>query len=216
MMRSNCDTIIGWVAIASTFAWCHLDCLLTIIGTLLFVALLVSSFGTTRPFTKHTKLRLERCSDGKRQLLQDFRVTVMVGKDEQREITVPAGFKTDFSSIPSALQWTMHWTKVDVAGVVHDWLYANAQTLNMTKLQTDRIWWDIARSGEIRAHPVQAAAGWLALITVGCLVWLRYKKNQPGHLFPSQPFMDIGRLEQSILRMGAEISALRSTAQTGI
>ena len=37
-------------------------------------------------------------------------------------IVVPEGFVTDFSSDPIGL---LDWSKVDVAGVVHDYLYQN-------------------------------------------------------------------------------------------
>ena len=120
---------------------------------------------------------------GKRELLQDF--TVKIGKGEKAfNITVPAGFKTDYSSIPRGFRWTMLWTKVDIAGVVHDWLYARAKYISMTKLQTDRVWRDVARSGYPNANPLQAAAGWLGLAIGGLLVWRCYKRNPPTHLYP--------------------------------
>ena len=162
---------------------------------LIFVVSWPFGVSTPRQFRKDSPLRLERRPDGKRRLVEDFSVTIGEGEDAI-PITVPAGFKTDFSSIPPGLGWTMHWTRVDVAGVVHDWLYANARTgrTNRTelpsetdrlwKLDTDRIWFDIARSGERRAQRWQAGAGWLALVIFGFFTWRKYRMNTPLHLMP--------------------------------
>ena len=64
-------------------------------------------------------LQTERLPDGRRFLLRNL----VVKLDDGTKITVPAGFETDFSSLPWRTRWAIHWTRVDVAGVVHDFLY---------------------------------------------------------------------------------------------
>ena len=70
------------------------------------------------------------------------------------------GFPTDYSSIPAPCRPIVHWSKVDVAGVVHDHLY---QTQRMSRRDDDYIWWLLARSGPWRADLIQASLCWLAL-----------------------------------------------------
>ena len=77
---------------------------------------------------------------------------------------------TDFSSIPTLFQWVVHWSKVDVAGVVHDYLYDRG---TLSRWQADRVWFEVARSGDHRANCVQASACWLALRLFGWCVWCR-------------------------------------------
>lgn len=81
-------------------------------------------------------------------------------------VTVPAGFVTDYSSIPFGFRWIMRWNRVDVAGVVHDCLYRNPA---YPRLRADWIWFEVARSGrgQARAWPHQALAGLVALVLFG-------------------------------------------------
>ena len=76
------------------------------------------------------------------------------------QITVDAGFPTDYSSIPAPCRPIVHWSKVDVAGVVHDHLYKAQQR---SRRDDDYIWWLLARAGKWRADPIQAWLCWLAL-----------------------------------------------------
>lgn len=146
--------------------------------------LMFACFRSTREVKRTTELHTERCSDGSRKLLKPLTVIVegkknkkgkKIEKDE--EITVPVGFVTDYSSIPWGARWVMHWSKVDVAGVVHDWLYAKAYNSKLTRRQTDMIWQDIARSGEHKANRFQAAAGWLGLRIGGGCTWRCYRRD---------------------------------------
>ena len=61
-------------------------------------------------------LQMERLPNGNRMLLRDL--TVKLG--DETEIIVPGGFQTDFSSIPRPARIFLHWSKVDIAAVVHD------------------------------------------------------------------------------------------------
>ena len=118
-------------------------------------------------------LQVERCSDGKRRLLQNIRA--YVGKcsppppvEDMGEdlIEVPKGLITNYSSLPPGTRWVVHWSRVDVAGVVHDHLYSKGQS-GFSRLQADLIWFRIARRGCRRANLIQAAAGYAALVLFG-------------------------------------------------
>lgn len=113
-----------------------------------------------------SELQVKRLPGGRRELLEEFTVVV-----KDRTIIVPKGFDTDYSSIPIWAAWTMHWTKVDVAGVIHDWLY---RCEGVCRSEEDKIWYLIARSGKHRANQVQAFLGWLALRVAGRRSWRRY------------------------------------------
>ena len=70
-------------------------------------------------------------------------------------------FKTDYSSDPIGL---LDWSKVDVAGVVHDYLYRDPGT---TRWQADWIWFKIARSGKWKCSLLTACLGWLGMRLFG-------------------------------------------------
>ena len=106
-------------------------------------------------------LKVKRQPDGTRKLLRDLTVKP---PSEKNPITVKAGFVTDFSSIPTTLHWIMRWSRVDVAGVVHDWLYRQP---SYTRRQADRIWRETARTSGHSANWLQAYIGWLALAVYG-------------------------------------------------
>ena len=108
-----------------------------------------------------TRLRTERLADGTRELLAEL-------TREARDVTivVPKGFQTDYSSIPFWARFVVRWSKVDVAGVVHDWCYhvgLQDESGKPSKALSDHIWRDIARGGESKANPLQAWVCWVGL-----------------------------------------------------
>ena len=107
-------------------------------------------------------LRTERLSTGRRKLLCDLIVEIPSDPSgtEPEKITVSSGFDTDFSSLPTFLQWVVHWSKVDVAGVVHDWLYANGAE----RKRADRIWRILALSGEHHASRLKPGSAGLVFV----------------------------------------------------
>ena len=117
-------------------------------------------------------LRTERMEDGRRRLLRDLVVDI----DGER-IRVPRETHTDFSSIPWFGRFLVRWSKVDIAGVVHDWLY---QTGSTTRARADTIWRSLAMAGEHRANAFQAWAAWLGLRLGGWIVWDRYRTRDVG------------------------------------
>lgn len=59
-------------------------------------------------------------------------------------ITVPAGFVTDFGSVPTALEWVVSGEDVHlvVPSIVHDWLYQNRGKVSegtFTRRQADQL-----------------------------------------------------------------------------
>ena len=116
------------------------------------------------------RLWTERREDGRRLLLRPLVLNLADGGS----ITVPAGFVTDFSSIPPGAGWVMAWSKVDVAGVVHDWLYAEG---SMDRSKADRIWREVALCGGHSANGLQAWLGRGAPFLVGWRAWNRHRRH---------------------------------------
>ena len=116
-------------------------------------------------------LQVERLDDGRRRLLRELRYEVH-GADDP--IIVPKGFETDFSSDPIGL---LDWSKVDVAGVVHDYLYQNPEQLR-SRWREDVIWFKIARAGKWKTSLFPACLGFLGLVLFG---WLFRKGGHRVH-----------------------------------
>lgn len=115
-------------------------------------------------------LRTERLSDGDRKLLRDL--VVGVGPDTYH---IPEGFVSDFSSIPTALFWIVRWSKVDIAGVVHDYIY---ETAIENRAKADKVWYLVAIAGEHRANLVQGWVCWFGLLMGGWWFWWKYRKAE--------------------------------------
>ena len=109
-------------------------------------------------------LQIERLPDGQRKLLRDLKVDVSRAMNGINVITVHSGFKTDYSSLPYGTRWVINWVRVDVAGVVHDYLYRNPK---FSRIQADWIWYRLARAGVTRANAIQGLVGWIALVLFG-------------------------------------------------
>jgi len=108
-------------------------------------------------------LRTERLSDGRRLLLRELIVDV-----DNKRYVVPKGFITDYSSIPLIFGWLVRWSKVDIAGVLHDYLYT---VQNLTRSEADKIWREVAKAGDHAANSFQSWTGWLGLRIGGWFAW---------------------------------------------
>ena len=129
----------------------------------------------TRVQSRPGALQAEKCADGRRRLLREIRVDVSRKVNKSEIITVPTDFVTDYSSLPWGTRWLMHWSRVDVAGVVHDYLYrCGAGVPSYTKAHADRIWRSVALSGDRRAWWHQAWLGWIALRLFG---WRSFRRR---------------------------------------
>ena len=118
------------------------------------------------PFTK--PLRIEQLEDGFWKLLDAFEYHVgQLGSGEV--ISIPAGFKTDFQSIPRVL-WSLFGHPVDedaACGLGHDWLYQHpdgrkrrrCDQLYLEMLVVKKCpWWK--RTGKYTGTRVGGWVGW--------------------------------------------------------
>ena len=129
-------------------------------------------------------LHTKRLPSGERELLQPLNVRTC-----KYVITVRAGFQTDFSSIPTGLSWLVRWSRVDIAGVVHDMLFCpNGYGLVLDKKNpaknlvctlsikdADKIWLEIARRGKHRAWLLGAWLCYIGLYSFGWCTWNGYR-----------------------------------------
>lgn len=113
-------------------------------------------------------LQTERLDNGHRKLLR--RLTVKVNKEY---ISIPEETETDFSSIPWFGRMLVRWSKVDIAGVVHDWLYASGKIANksISRSKADKIWRQVALAGDHHANLFQAWICWFFLRIGGWIIW---------------------------------------------
>jgi hypothetical protein len=115
------------------------------------------------------RLQTERLENGRRSLLRALVVEV-----DGVRIEVPPGTDTDFSSIPWIARMLVKWSRVDIAGVVHDWLY---RTGDLSRARADTIWRLVALAGEHHANWLQAWLGWLGLRAGGWWAWCRHRRG---------------------------------------
>ena len=116
-------------------------------------------------------LQVERLPNGRRKLLRDLCVDVSPTGDGSNIITVCAGFRMDYSSFPWGLRWLVNWDRVDIAGVVHDYLYRTSQSFTYrTRWEADLVWFRLARSGGHCANWLQASLGLGGLYLGACWV----------------------------------------------
>lgn len=129
------------------------------------------------PSSFRTPLRLEFNDDTRFTLTESFE---FLSETTESIIRVPAGFVTDFASIPRAL-----WSVLPPAGrygkaaVIHDWLYQtrNAGTRYVTRGEADRT----LREG-MEVLQVGRAARWTIYAGIragGWVTWRRYRSSEP-------------------------------------
>jgi len=87
---------------------------------------------------------------------------------------IPKGTVTDFSSIPWFGRILVRWSRVDIAGVVHDYLYREQSG---SRAAADRVWRIAAQAGERHASAFQAWVGWAALRIGGWIAWNRIRRR---------------------------------------
>ena len=118
-------------------------------------------------------LQTERLANGHRKLLRPLIVEI-----EGFVVEVPGATTTDYSSIPWYGRFLVRWSKVDIAGVVHDHLY---QEVRGSRQHADEIWRLVAASGEseeTRLTGWKARLGWLALRGFGGLAYRDHARRR--------------------------------------
>jgi hypothetical protein len=107
------------------------------------------------------------------RLIKNFSVTLAVG----RKITVPAGFKTDFASVPR-LFWRIipPWGRYSAAAVVHDYLY---ETNSVDRAEADQIFLELMKRLGVPLWKRQLM--YRAVRIGGWLPWKKYHPKKSCH-----------------------------------
>lgn len=115
-------------------------------------------------------LQTKRLPNGRRKLTSQLKFKV-----DGVEFVIEEGFETDYSSFPWFSRWIVRWSKVDTAGVIHDWLLKNLPP-NWSRKRADQVWYVAAQIGSHSANKVQAYVSWLG-IRANSLWQANYKKK---------------------------------------
>ena len=110
-------------------------------------------------------MQTERLSNGERRLLRDLTIST-----DRGQFTVPAGFESNFSSIPQIFAFIVRWSRVDYAGVFHDFGYIAQE---MDRETADWLWYEVATAGDHRANTFQALVCYTALRIFSQTFWNR-------------------------------------------
>lgn len=141
-------------------------------------------------------LLVESVEGGKRRELQrDVLVSV-----RGQTICAPCGFRTDYSSLPIGTRNIVDWRKVDVAGVIHDWIFETGCIDSLW--EANLIWKDIAQSGEHKANWLQAQIAWTGLLAGSWVSWNAYRSGK------RIKNIDIGYLKEMAVEGGQKIGGI--------
>ena len=128
------------------------------------------SSGVNTNFAEYLPLSTTRRPDGHRQLNREYQLEI-----DGVRYKIPKGFVTDFSSYPWYARLIVRFDKVDIAGVIHDWLYCKGE---ISRARADEIWRKVARAGARRANPLQAWLSWFGLRIGGWFSWRKYRQGR--------------------------------------
>ena len=129
----------------------------------------MSNSRVSTDFEDYLPLSTTRLSDGHRQLNRVYQLEI----DDIR-YKIKEGFVTDFSSYPWYARLIVRFSKVDIAGVIHDWLYCKGE---ISRAEADEIWRQVARAGESHANALQAWLSWVGLRIGGWISWNKYRRG---------------------------------------
>lgn len=120
-------------------------------------------------------LQTQRLENGHRKLLR-----TLIVKVDKEYISIPKDSKTDYSSIPGIGRVLVHWARVDIAGVVHDWLYEEGELAYkpISRSKADKIWRQVALAGKHHANFFQAWVCWFFLRIFGGIAWGKYRQKE--------------------------------------
>ena len=79
-------------------------------------------------------------------------------------VAVPAGFITDFASVPRCLHWLIKPSDLGKAAVIHDWLYKKGL---VSKRVADAIFHE--------AMVISGIPGWKRLLAFKAVVWFGHR-----------------------------------------
>jgi len=96
-----------------------------------------------------------------------------------RLFVVPAGFATDFASIPRLL-WTLVGSpaagRYRRAAVLHDYLYAQADTVGVSRKEADRVFLEAMMVSGV--HPARAKTLYYGVRIGGWVAWDNYREGR--------------------------------------
>ena len=115
-------------------------------------------------------LSVTRRWDGLRVLNRDLTIKI-----NDKVFVVKEGFETDLSSYPFFSRVLVRFDRVDVAGVVHDWIYYHGLT---SRKEADLIWRQVAMAGDNGANSFQAWVSWLGLRIFGGFAWKEHENRR--------------------------------------
>lgn len=118
------------------------------------------------------QLKLVHLAENRWQLDEPFVYVTRAG----RVITVPAGFETDGGSIPRPLWWLYppFGGRCDEAYVIHDYAYAEAERLELSRAEADAL---MLEAMEVLGF--RASGRWILYQTLrlfGGLAWRKHRR----------------------------------------
>lgn len=110
-----------------------------------------------------SELVVKECADGKWELVEG-----LIYEGNTETFNVPAGFKTDFASVPRVFWNIIPPTspKYSRAAVLHDWFYANH---NVSRKDADGLFRRIMRESGV--GKLKRGIMWLAVRAFGWTAW---------------------------------------------
>lgn len=124
----------------------------------------------TKSTLSNPPMQTERMPNGDRKLLKE-----LIFEIEGKQYRIEKGYITDYSTIPFFGRFVVRWSKVDLAGVLHDWLYEKG---SLSKREADKLWRTVARSGKHRANCLQAGICWFGLFIGAWCAWIKHDKSR--------------------------------------
>lgn len=115
--------------------------------------------------------QVERLDDGSRKIITPWRYRDSI----LGTVIVPVGFVTDYSSVPHRLSWLMPpWWKIDLAGILHDYLYRERAFTAARRKRADVAWATVAAAQGNSSYSV--SKGYYGLRAFG---WTSYGERNP-------------------------------------
>jgi len=93
------------------------------------------------------------------------------------DIVVPAGYKTDFASVPRLpFVYARYGNTAVVAAIIHDWMYEHTAH-KWSRKEADKVFLDVMRLINDPSMESQRLAMYFAVRAFGWLPWRRYRRE---------------------------------------
>ena len=125
-----------------------------------------------------TPLIVSPLPDGRRwKLMEEF--VYRIGSDQSEEcVRVPAGFETDFASVPRIFWFLPDWATYNKSAPLHDWLYHNKKIMgkDITRKEADFVFLE-AMLVDFRHHRSRRWVARLEYWMVRLFGWLAWNSK---------------------------------------